>query len=100
MTPLTVSSQPHDASWTCAVTVGDDLAATHHQVGVEAADLERLQPGAADPQALVRAAFDFLLTREPRESSSVRCSGGPILRARSPTTPTSTAAWPMRYQRV
>jgi hypothetical protein len=68
MTPLTVSCQPHDASWTCAVTVGDDLAATHHQVGVEAADLERLQPGAADPQALVRAAFDFLLTREPRES--------------------------------
>ena len=24
--------------------------------------------GAADPEALVRAAFDFLLTREPRES--------------------------------
>ncbi|HKO33820.1 MAG TPA: hypothetical protein VJY85_08755 [Candidatus Limnocylindria bacterium] len=68
MTPITVSCQPEGAGFICAVTVGDDPAATHHQVDVEAADLERLHPGAADPEALVRAAFDFLLKREPRES--------------------------------
>ena len=68
MTALTVSCQPDGTDWTCAVTVGDDHAATHHQVEVAAGDLERLHPGAADPAALVRAAFDFLLTREPRES--------------------------------
>jgi hypothetical protein len=68
MTPITVSCRPDGAGWTCAVTVGDDSAATHHQVDVESADLERMHRGAADPEALVRAAFDFLLTREPRES--------------------------------
>jgi hypothetical protein len=67
MTPITVSCRP-DAGWICGVTVGDDPAATHHQVVLEAADLERLHPGAADPEALVRAAFDYLLSREPRES--------------------------------
>jgi len=54
--------------WACAVTVGDDPGATYHNVEVAAADLERLSPGAQDPEALVRAAFEFLLTREPRES--------------------------------
>ena len=68
MTPITVSCRPVGAGFTCAVTIGDDPAATHHQVDVEAADLERLHPGAADPNALVGAAFEFLLTREPRES--------------------------------
>ena len=68
MTPMTVSCEPDGAGWACAVTVGDDPAATHHQVAVGVADLERLHPGAADPEALVRAAVDFLLTREPRES--------------------------------
>lgn len=66
--PVIVSWQPHGAGWRCAVIVGDDPAATHHQVEVSAADLERLAPGARDPQALVRAAFEFLLRREPRES--------------------------------
>ncbi len=68
MTPVTVSCAPHGDGWLCAVTVGDDAAATHHHVDVTAADLERLHPGAPDPEALVRGAFDFLLTREPRES--------------------------------
>ena len=68
MTPITVSCRPEGAGFTCAVIIGDDPAATHHQVDVEAADLERLHPGSSHPEALVRAAFDFLLTREPRES--------------------------------
>jgi hypothetical protein len=68
MTRPAVDCRPVDAGWSCAVTVGDDPAATRHQVAVGAAELERLVPGADDPTALVRAAFEFLLTREPRES--------------------------------
>ncbi|HEY8179169.1 MAG TPA: hypothetical protein VIH33_02110 [Candidatus Limnocylindria bacterium] len=68
MNRLTVSCARHEAEWRCEVTVGDDAAATHHQVDIATADLQRLHPGAASPEALVRAAFEFLLTREPRES--------------------------------
>lgn len=68
MTPLTVRCQPNQAGWTCVVTVGDDAAATHHEVEVTASELERLHPGARGPEALVDAAFDFLLAREPRDS--------------------------------
>jgi hypothetical protein len=68
MTPLAVSCRTSEAGWTCSVTVGDDPGATHHEVEVGVADLERLAPDAKDPEALVRAAFAFLLTREPRES--------------------------------
>lgn len=68
MMPMSVSCQPSGDGWSCAVTVGDDPGATHHEVAVGAADLERLNPGASDPEALVRAAFEFLLSREPRES--------------------------------
>ena len=66
--PITVRCQPADEGWRCAITVGHDPGATHHEVDVVAADLERLDPGADHPEALVRAAFEFLLTREPRES--------------------------------
>ena len=65
---LTVSCQPSEAGWICAVTVGDDPAATHHEVELAAAELEPLRPGEDDPEALVRTAFEFLLAREPRES--------------------------------
>jgi hypothetical protein len=68
MTPLSVRCQPDAAGWTCAVIVGDDAGATTHEVAVSAAELERLHPGARDPEALVRAAFAFLLARERRES--------------------------------
>ena len=68
MTPLTVRCQPNQAGWTCAVTIGDDAGATRHEVVVAASDLERLHPGADGPEALVHAAFDFLLAREPRDS--------------------------------
>jgi hypothetical protein len=50
------------------VTVGDDPAATRHEVEVTAASLDSLDPGASDPEGLVRAAFEFLLWHEPRES--------------------------------
>ena len=50
------------------VLVWKDPSATRHTVAVSQADLERLAPGNYDPESLVRASFDFLLEREPRES--------------------------------
>lgn len=66
--PLDVHCEPADEGWRCAVTVGEDAGATDHEVAVSADTLASLAPGAADPEALVRASFEFLLTREPRES--------------------------------
>ena len=37
-------------------------------MSVAAADLARLDPGAASPDDLVRRSFDFLLAREPPSS--------------------------------
>ncbi len=66
--PVDVRCDPDGAGWHCRVTVGDDPAATSHEVTVSAATLASLAPGAADPEALLRASFDFLLARESRES--------------------------------
>ena len=66
--PLAVRCDPDGVGWRCDVTVGDDPAATSHEVTMSAATLASLAPGAADPEALVRASFEFLLAREPRES--------------------------------
>ena len=57
-----------EAAWSCSVTVGDDPAATSHEVTVAAVDLDRLAPGASEPTRLVRESFEFLLERERRES--------------------------------
>lgn len=56
------------AGWLCLVRIREGAFATEHRVTVSAADLERLDPDAADPERLVRAAFDFLLEREPASS--------------------------------
>ena len=53
--------------WQCRVSVGDDPAATRHEVSVDRPTLDDLAPGAS-PEELVRASFAFLLEREPRES--------------------------------
>jgi hypothetical protein len=70
MTDVTVRCDgSRDAGWTCAVAVSQDSRdATHHQVRVVAADLDRLAPGADDPTALVNASFGFLLERESPQS--------------------------------
>ena len=54
--------------WLCLVRIRDGAFATEHRVTVAPADVDRLDPGAADPERLVRAAFDFLLEREPASS--------------------------------
>jgi hypothetical protein len=54
--------------WLCLVRVREGAFATEHRVAVLPADLELLDPGAGDPERLVRAAFEFLLEREPASS--------------------------------
>ena len=66
MTPR-VDCEELDAGWRCTVTVGDDPAATRHEVTVDGAVLADLAPGATAMQ-LVLESFAFLLEREPRES--------------------------------
>lgn len=53
--------------WRCRVTIGDDPAATTHEVEVTDEDRSRLAPD-AEVERLVEASFRFLLEREPRES--------------------------------
>lgn len=55
--------------WSCDVAIRDgERIVTTHQVTVAAADLARLDPGAASPEDLVRRSFVFLLAREPASS--------------------------------
>ena len=54
--------------WACNVTVGEDPAATTHQVTVSRDVLARLRPDEVAPDDLVADSFAFLLSREPRES--------------------------------
>jgi hypothetical protein len=49
------------------VSVSDARGRTEHRVTVGAAELERYASG-ADPERLLRASFEFLLEREPKES--------------------------------
>jgi hypothetical protein len=63
-----VECRPDRAGWSCSVTVGDDVGATHHQVSVSGGTLAKLAAEALEPTRLVEASFAFLLEREPRES--------------------------------
>ena len=67
MTEPTVTCRPGDAGWHCTVTLGPDAGATTHEVRSTARSLDDLAPGCT-PEELVRASFEFLLEREPRET--------------------------------
>ena len=64
---IEVRCAPSAGGWRCLVTVGDDPAATTHEVAVTHDDLSRLAPGGV-VERLVEASFRFLLEREPREA--------------------------------
>lgn len=51
-----------------AVEVGDERGKTRHQVTLARALYMKLTQGKSDPEALIEAAFRFLLDREPKES--------------------------------
>ena len=68
MTSIEVRCRPDGEGWACVVTLSDARGTSTHHVRVARRDLERLAPGAAAPENLVRGSFEFLLAREPRES--------------------------------
>ena len=71
MTDIQVACVETDpGSWTCAVRVRDERSATDHEVLVDEIDLPAALDGAETPdvERLVRATFEFLLEREPKES--------------------------------
>ncbi len=68
MPDLDVRCGRQGSGWLCLVRVSDGPFATEHRVAVTAGDLARHDPGAPDPTPLVRAAFEFLLEREPPSS--------------------------------
>ena len=71
MTAIDVACVETDpGSWTCAVRVRDDRSASDHEVLVDEIDLPAALDGAETPdvERLVRATFEFLLEREPKES--------------------------------
>jgi hypothetical protein len=65
---IEVESRPVADGWLATVTVADRDARIEYAVSVSASELARFDPGAADPGALVRRSFEFLLAREPKES--------------------------------
>jgi hypothetical protein len=68
VTPLAIVCEANDDGWDCAVTVGDDPAATMHTVHLDRSTFDELAPPGTTPEELVRASFEFLLEREPREA--------------------------------
>jgi hypothetical protein len=50
------------------VTVTEGTESTHHEVTVSASDFERLGANYSSPEEFIRACFEFLLEREPKES--------------------------------
>jgi hypothetical protein len=62
-----VACEANEAGWHCTVVLGDDAGATTHEVSVDRDTLDDLAPG-TPPEELVRASFEFLLEREPREA--------------------------------
>jgi hypothetical protein len=65
---IDVRCEPTGDDWTCFVTVSGRGTETHHAVTVHAADLARFAPDGSHPDDLIRRSFEFLLTREPKES--------------------------------
>lgn len=58
-----------DIGWLASVRVTESGASTEHRVHITRADYGRLAAGTdATPDDLVRASFEFLLQREPKES--------------------------------
>ena len=58
----------HDVTLRFHVLVDEGDSKTEHEVTISEVDLERLGPGYGSREAFVRACFEFLLEREPKES--------------------------------
>jgi hypothetical protein len=67
-TVVRVHSMGDDAAGEFEVVVQDPTGTTQYQVSMSNVDFERLSQGRATADECVRAAFLFLLDREPKES--------------------------------
>jgi hypothetical protein len=67
-TEISVGCLPEADGWRCDVRIGDDPAATEHEVRVDREALTHLAPQGTEPEELVRTSFEFLLEHEPRSS--------------------------------
>ena len=77
---IAVACEPTADGWSCAVDVVNNESTTHHVVTLSRAQLERYGNGTRDPEAVVDAAFRFLLQREHKESILRRFAIGEIER--------------------
>jgi hypothetical protein len=64
MTTIAIAQQ---SGSTYRVTVDEGATVTAHEVTVWPSDVERYAPGST-PEELLRASFEFLLEREPKEA--------------------------------
>lgn len=68
MSRITVETAPMVGGWRARVTIVDHGTSRIFEVVVTDAELGRFAPGATEPADLVRRSFEFLLSREPKES--------------------------------
>lgn len=69
MAEITVERRGEDGSvLRFHVTVREGEGSTEHEVTLSSADLDRLGWRFDSPEGFVRASFEFLLDREPKES--------------------------------
>jgi hypothetical protein len=68
MSEIEVECAPAAEGWLATASVTDGATRIEYEVSVSTAELARFDPGAADPDGLVRRSFEFLLAREPKES--------------------------------
>ncbi len=68
MAEISVSVNRDDPGWLALISVSESGVVSRFNVRVSKAELERFDPGAADPTDLVRRSFEFLLAREPAGS--------------------------------
>jgi hypothetical protein len=86
---IEVRCEGRGEGWTCDVSVGGERG-SRHTVSVRRADLDRYDPGASDPDDLVRRSFEFLLAREPA-SSILRSFDLPVIERYFPEYPREIA---------
>jgi len=65
---IAVEAQQKGDAWECRVTVTEGKSQTVHTVAVERTFRDKLVGTAVPVEQLVRRSFEFLLTREPKES--------------------------------
>lgn len=68
MADIGVSCATATDGWLCQVTVADHGSESRHSVTLTRADFQRLASSGESPDGLVRRSFEFLLSREPKES--------------------------------